>query len=63
MRWLDAWTGDPSTLPPHRRVDGFAVHAFNRRPHIPHNQYTTTYKPSHTTSTKCQYHAAPSNPK
>jgi hypothetical protein len=28
-----------------------------------YSQYTTTYRPSHTTSTKCQYHAAPSNAK
>jgi len=28
-----------------------------------YSQYTTTYRPNHTTSTKCQYHAAPSNPK
>ena len=27
------------------------------------SQYTTMYRPSHTTSTKCQYHAAPSKPK
>src|SRR5450830_2024244 len=28
-----------------------------------YNQYTTTYRPSQTTSTKCQYQAAPSKPK
>ena len=28
-----------------------------------YSQYTTTYSPSHTTSTKCQYQAAPSNAK
>src|SRR5260364_270799 len=28
-----------------------------------YNQYTTTYKPSHTTATKCQYQAAPSKAK
>src|SRR5580698_2183451 len=28
-----------------------------------YSQYTTTYNPSHTTSTKCQYHAAPSKAK
>jgi dTDP-4-dehydrorhamnose 3,5-epimerase-like enzyme len=28
-----------------------------------HIQYTRMYKPSHTTSTKCQYQAAPSKPK
>ncbi len=26
-------------------------------------QYTSRYRPSHTTSTKCQYHATPSKPK
>ena len=30
---------------------------------IPPHQYTTQNKNSHTTSTKCQYHAAASNPK
>jgi hypothetical protein len=28
-----------------------------------YSQYTTTYRPSHTTSTKCQYQAAPSKSK
>jgi hypothetical protein len=28
-----------------------------------YNQYTRVYSPSHTTSTKCQYQAAPSKPK
>ena len=27
------------------------------------SQYTTKYRPSQTTSTKCQYQAAPSKPK
>ena len=30
---------------------------------IPPHQYTVTNKNNHTTSTKCQYHAAASNPK
>ena len=37
--------------------------AFSRRISGLYSQYTTMYRPSQTTSTKCQYQAAPSKPK
>ena len=37
--------------------------AANRRTAVGYSQYTNTNRPSHTTSTKCQYQATPSNAK
>ena len=40
-------------------IDRGLIPLFSYDPH----QYMQTYKKSHTTSTKCQYQAAASNPK
>ena len=59
VAWHSGWiqpTGVPVTLEGQNAALRAALSGARRQ-----NQYTMMYRPSHTTSTKCQYHAAPSS--